>query len=323
VKTTWIKLFPEEALEDKDNDADHEEEVFPTNVAFPAVEHSRPSRDFTATKTDQLNFDPANTSSSVNVNKTLDSKAASTATATAVAKQGILALDDSILNTNKMSSTDISRHSSSEHNPLLLRTNSSSLHTKKPAYSTINVEPLSRTSLMRPPQKPPGGNLLIRRQLTEAINAKYISPITQQFLGSTDPGVGTGNQKMTRTVPVGWCLTGGSDTHRKHPVDQNLHDSLRRKGKRLIKLEKIEKVKNNVDRYKAVKLIESNCKEILSGGANVVGHYSRDIVNRRKGTHGKDAPAALLQPQAKAEDDLLGFKLDDLLKEDDLEDCLA
>jgi hypothetical protein len=38
VKVTWLKLFPEEAELDE---TDLEEEVFPTNVAFPA--ESRPN----------------------------------------------------------------------------------------------------------------------------------------------------------------------------------------------------------------------------------------------------------------------------------------
>jgi len=46
------------------------------------------------------------------------------------------------------------------------------------------------------------------------------------------------------------------------------------------------------------------------------------VSSRRKQAYGRDAPASLLQPIVKQEDALQGYKEEDLLKEDDLEDCL-
>ena len=87
--------------------------------------------------------------------------------------------------------------------------------------------PLSRTQL-RAQTLPYGHKLraLCRRQATETINTKSVSPLIQEYFASSVMSplkVDLRGQLMQRTVPVSWCAAGGVDTHRTGASYSDLH----------------------------------------------------------------------------------------------------
>jgi hypothetical protein len=309
VKVMWAKLFPEEAEADEGGDA--EEEVFPTNIAFPIE-----SRASTA---NSWNFDLTTKSAATlpSLPDRLTSKAA------------LLASDDVDNNQTMLSSTGVAEHSQTvamkNTRPLTTGSSKSSLNSEflKTKFNGVAlVEPLARTMLSKPPARPRGRRSLLPRQAGEAMNAKYLSPLTQKFLVSDDPGAGMGIQRMTRTLPVSWCLTGGSDTHRKHPVPQAMHDDLVRQGRTMARIDHKTSIQKQKELVKDIHGIEDHCKHILKSGYTNIAGYSLNIVQRHKQKHSRDGPSSLLQQKHRVEDELQGMKLADLLEDDDLEDCL-
>jgi hypothetical protein len=306
VKVMWAKLFPEEVEVDE---GDVEEEVFPTNIAFPV--DMRPSTG----NLWNLDVTSKSTATLPPLTETLNSKA------------GILASDEATSDRPPLvpSSSDGALLSSSVR-PLTTGSAKNSIKSEflDTKFTGVTlIEPLARTMLARPPEKPDGPRSMLPRQSGEAMNAKYLSPLTQKFLASADPGIGMGIQRMTRTLPVSWCLTGGSDTHRKHPVPQAMHDELVRKGRNLARVDHMTTIKKQKELVKSIHDIEDHCKHILKCGNTTVAGYSLNIIKRRKQMYGRDSAAsALVQPKQREEDELQGMKLSDLLEDDNLEDCL-
>jgi Protein of unknown function len=90
--------------------------------------------------------------------------------------------------------------------------------------------PLSRTQL-RAQTLPYGHKLraLSRRQATETINMKSVSPLIQEYFPSSVISplkVDLRGQLMQRTVPVSWCATGGVGTPRTGTVYGDLHQTI-------------------------------------------------------------------------------------------------
>ena len=135
-----------------------------------------------------------------------------------------------------------------------------------------------------------------------------------------DPGNGNGQQRMTRTLPVSWCVSGGTDTHRRHPVAQSLHDDLLSKGTELARMSKVISFKSHQKRVEDNNAIESNCKHIFKSGSTVIGRYSHDIVKHRK--QGRDASTSSLKSIVKSEEQG-GMKMSEMLEEDNLDDLFG
>ncbi len=93
--------------------------------------------------------------------------------------------------------------------------------------STTTQEPLLRTYL-KPPVERPKNKFTVKRQNNfEAMNALGMSPQMEMYLATMDssagPGISRTTQTFRRTVPINWCAAGGSDTHRKRVVATDLH----------------------------------------------------------------------------------------------------
>lgn len=126
---------------------------------------------------------------------------------------------------------------------------------------------------------------LTRRQSTETINMKSVSPLMQEYFVSSVMApvrTGIGAQLMHRTVPVSWCTTGGADTHRKRVIFTDLHQDITDKGKEVDKeflLASYLGKKNILDN---LKLINSSCAAVLRSDAATIGRFSLDLVKRQQ-----------------------------------------
>ena len=126
---------------------------------------------------------------------------------------------------------------------------------------------------------------LTRRQTTETINMKSVSPLVQEyFVSSVMAPVRTsiGAQLMHRTVPVSWCATGGADTHRKRVIFTDLHQEITDKGKEVDKEFLIASYLGKKNIVKNLKLINSSCAAVLKSDAATIGRFSLDLVRRQQ-----------------------------------------
>jgi len=143
-----------------------------------------------------------------------------------------------------------------------------------------------RTPLTPPSLQPIG--------LREQLNAKAKSPLVQEYFLSTvmaPPASKTvGTVMMTRTVPVNWCATGGSDTHHKRVVHRDLHEKIAEERKQAEREFRKASVEGRKKRYENVKAVEAKCYAVLHSDAATIGRYSLDLVRRqqqqRKARHG-------------------------------------
>ena len=85
---------------------------------------------------------------------------------------------------------------------------------KAELLARISENPLSRSTLLPPPLRPKAG-VMFPRQPCKPMDAQSVSPLMQHFMEAPSGNVGRYKQSLTRTVPVSWCLTGGSDTHKR------------------------------------------------------------------------------------------------------------
>jgi hypothetical protein len=214
VKVTWAKLFPEEVQEEENQET--EEEVFPTSIAFPPEINKR-SVNNTWNFGEDKSADQGGGGSMAD-----ESDSAAVPSVSGSNKPGQLAGDgeDMVLasgelggNNNKKdligdtgngtrphsSSLSISRKQSlgklaksASMSGAMNNTNNvnTALGTRgmnllgssaPPSVGVTHVPPLSRTALAKPPNRP-GGPQILPRQKGEPMNAKYISPLVQQFL---------------------------------------------------------------------------------------------------------------------------------------------
>ena len=59
------------------------------------------------------------------------------------------------------------------------------------------------------------------------MDAQSVSPLMQEFMNAPSGNIGKHKQTLSRTEPVSWCVTGGSDTHRKQVIQKELMDNIR------------------------------------------------------------------------------------------------
>jgi hypothetical protein len=132
--------------------------------------------------------------------------------------------------------------------------------------------------------------------LRERINAKAKSPLVQEYFLSTihaPPASKTvGTVMMTRTVPVNWCATGGSDTHHKRVVHKDLHEKITEDRKQAERDFRKATVDGRKKRYENARGVELKCAAVLHSDPATIGRYSLDLVRRqqqqRKTRGGKD-----------------------------------
>jgi hypothetical protein len=142
------------------------------------------------------------------------------------------------------------------------------------------VDPLERVDLSAAPEKPEKQKEALR-QKRGALDAFYMSPIMQQYLGA--PVASTRRrQKINRTTPINWCAAGGTDTYRKAAVPRELHDELSRKARTFRVTARKQSLQHQKEQLLELKQIELNCQAVIDGGTTSIGRVSIDIIKRQK-----------------------------------------
>jgi Protein of unknown function len=177
-----------------------------------------------------------------------------------------------------------------------------------------NPSPLARTLLKSTSPKlghSPG--TLTRRQSSEALNMKSVSPLMQEYFASSvcaPVKIDIGAQMMRRTVPISWCATGGADTHRKRVIHTDLHqtstDRRKEAAKEFLKASYLGK-KNRLD---GLRNINSKCAALLQSDAATIGRFSLDLVKRQqqrktKGDFSHSSPLDALTSDAPSVSDVV------------------
>lgn len=149
-----------------------------------------------------------------------------------------------------------------------------------------NPSPLARTLLKSTsPKHGHSPGTLTRRQSSEALNMKSVSPLMQEYFASSvcaPVKIDIGAQMMRRTVPISWCATGGADTHRKRVIQTDLHqtstDRRKEAAKEFLKASYLGK-KSRLD---GLRNINSKCVALLQSDAATIGRFSLDLVKRQQ-----------------------------------------
>ena len=147
--------------------------------------------------------------------------------------------------------------------------------------------PLSRTQL-RAQTLPYGHKLraLCRRQATETINMKSVSPLIQEYFASSVKSplkVDLRGQLMQRTVPVSWCATGGVDTHRTGPVYSDLHQTLTARRKESESEFLSASHLGRTSRIEKLRRANDSCQGLLHSNPASRSVFSRDVVDQQQG----------------------------------------
>lgn len=157
------------------------------------------------------------------------------------------------------------------------------LSASQTAGGTKFVDPVSRLSLHPPPAK---GKFLVPRQRRERSDVNDISPLMQQYLSLPNSGGYKRTQTLSRTVPVNWCVAGGSDTHRRRQIPKELHDELSMKSKSISR--DIRRITSSTHLKKVAdgRSLDKMCSTIIGAGSGAVGRYSQDLVKKLKKCRG-------------------------------------
>jgi hypothetical protein len=145
------------------------------------------------------------------------------------------------------------------------------------------VDPISRLSLKPPPSK---SKFIVPRQRRERSDVNDISPLMQQYLALPTASGCKRAQTLARTVPVNWCMAGGSDTHRRRQIPKELHDELSGKSR---SLQKDFRRVTNYSHHRRVadgRSLDRMCTTIIGAGNGAVGRYSQDLVRKLKNCRG-------------------------------------
>jgi len=145
------------------------------------------------------------------------------------------------------------------------------------------IDPVNRLSLRPPPTK---SKFIVPRQRRERSDVNDISPLMQQYLAQPTAGGFKRAQTLARTVPVNWCVAGGSDTHRRRHIPKELHDELSNKSKNL---QKDCRRITNTSHFKKVadgRSLDKMCTTIIGAGNGAVGRYSQDLVRKLRNCRG-------------------------------------
>jgi hypothetical protein len=283
VKVTWAKLFPDDVLDDANDEGDENVQL-PNPIALSIhsgglnVSHSKsaaqsafadlaaPGGSRKSISNPAPKFGPRSASFGED-----DPFAPST---------GRPRLDRQMSSTPRASKTAQSSHISvggsdtdSESRKRVVR------NTLDAGNSNPPIEPFLRAELRPALSKPERGSQVAVRQKRETIDAYQMSPTMQQFLEI--PVASTRRrQPLHRTTPINWCHVGGTDTYKRVTIPRELHDELSRRARTY----KDEAYKESMAAQKkfirSLKQIDRNCETILSSGAS--GKYSLELIKRQK-----------------------------------------
>ncbi len=277
VKVTWSKLFPEDTNDVTEED--EEADTFPVPLAFQ--NNTRIASGDTINASMQLKDDLPG------INRT---------------RTGLLTdddgnvIDDAHDTKRRMSRavdqpevTPRGEYNDTMQSNLTLNkaTGKSSLKKSASDFGITKVVPLSRTKLNPPLAKPENVHRPIERQNIEKIDAKEMSPLIQQYL-STDYASGVrGSQKLQRTVPISWCVVGGSDTARKTFINNEFHNDISNKYHESVKsFKKVSKMSNKSITVELKKIDKAYATLILAGQSNIA-RFSGDLVRRERNARGE------------------------------------
>lgn len=152
------------------------------------------------------------------------------------------------------------------------------------AGKLATVDPLDRVTLRPPPVK---SKYLVRRQKQEESDVNDVSPCIQQYMSAPTSTGGKNPQALYRTVPVNWCVSGGSDTHRRRQIPKELHDELSMKVKQAPKVERVQTIKAHKSRVREGRMIDRTCAALIARGPQAVGRFSLELMRQLKlTTHG-------------------------------------
>lgn len=180
--------------------------------------------------------------------------------------------------------------------------------------------PLSRTQL-RAQTLPHGHKLraLSRRQATETINMKSVSPLIQEYFSSSIKGPlkmdFRGGQLMQRTVPVSWYATGGVDTHRKGALHDDLHQNITDSRKEVEMDFRNASLLGRNSRMEKLRRATDTCHSLLQSDPATISVFSRAIVMQQQcrrrtatATASTGDPVQTQAPKGTTDSDLMSHK---------------
>eukprot|EP00606_Chrysophyceae_sp_TOSAG23-5_P001250 GSChrysophyteH2.ASY1.ANO1.1635.1 assembled CDS len=281
VKVSWAKLFPEEAHEEEEAEAEGGSESIPVQIALTqskAMEESLRPTHLAASM--GLTFGPTIEATSGNGNHgtSKGSKFAGDdgeADDTRQIKSSSASVVSGAANTARGSYVDTavtgigSRPGSRE-----------SMGGDNSSVMKKTVHPFERTFLHAPAERP-GHYFVTKRQSVTTMNAQDVSPLMQSLLG-WDTASGEKQQQIFRTVPISWCSAGGSDTYQRRTVPKELHDAI---SAQVVKSEKEfsrESALGHRRKLAATKLVEKKCAITMSSGQARISQYALDLIKAQR-----------------------------------------
>lgn len=303
VRVAWAKLFPEEEQEDVMHQHDGEEnDTIPMMIPLT---HAKLSPTATAT----------NTTSAASAEYS-SSRAGSPDESRGRKTKGPLLDEDGVHETVEQTDGRIPRNPSvasesgrastgrSSEGGASSRALESLGHTRQHSSSAKLVDPVNRLSLRPPPTK---SKFIVPRQRRERTDVNDISPLMQQYLELPTAGGFKRSQTLARTVPVNWCVAGGSDTHRRRLIPKELHDELSGKARTLQRDCRKATSQAHFRKLADGRSLDKMCTTIIGAGNGAVGRYSQDLVRKLKNCRGlgdiESSDDVAVQAMTHAEDD--------------------
>ena len=276
VKVSWAKLFPDEAHEEEEADAEGGSESIPVQIAL--TQSKALTESLKKSATNDMSFGPTiestmNPSGSTKGGKLAGEEegagndAQKTYNAGTTAALGAATGGASYTSTN---GTSGDRRGSNASAPD---------ETFASALKKV-VDPFERTFLTAPLERP-GFYFEAKRQNVSLMNAQDISPLMQSLLG-WDTTSGEKHQPIFRTVPVSWCPAGGSDTYKRRVISKDLHDTISAQVAKSEKEFAHESAMGHRRKLAAVKLVDKRCAVMMSSGQARISQYSLDLIKAQR-----------------------------------------
>lgn len=151
------------------------------------------------------------------------------------------------------------------------------------AHEAKALNPLVRTQLQKPMEKPNPKFTVKHQNNVEVISAQSISPQIQLYFASMDaktsfPMVAS---NLHRTIPVSWCAAGGADTHKKVYIATDLQKEMRVKLQESRNEFKSQSSLFHTRKMSTLQNLERSLNKVLGSGTTNIGKYSLDIRKQR------------------------------------------
>eukprot|EP01038_Epipyxis_sp_PR26KG_P010870 gene10870-14588_t len=155
---------------------------------------------------------------------------------------------------------------------------------KEFSKSLTDINLLNRTSLKPLTEKPNSRYMVKHQNNIEVVNVKEISPQVQLYLTQMDSNVVKTKvtQSMRRTIPIGWCKAGGSETYHKRHANFELINEIAAKASEAEHDFNRQNYKFHKKKLETKLKLDSTLSKILGSGSQSVSRYSLDLVRRQK-----------------------------------------